>query len=84
MLNSEDPSASKSLTALVDEKQEMLVGERGIEPPTPWSRIRSFTFVEISEIRAAQISHGLRALADSNLKKSLAFAVFQTRSLAYR
>jgi hypothetical protein len=47
LLNSEDLTVYKIIYSAVDEKPEMkfkclkkLVGERGFEPPTPWSRIK--------------------------------------------
>ena len=50
LLNSEDLTVYKIIYSAVDEKTEMkfkylkiLVGERGFEPPTPWSRTRCST-----------------------------------------
>jgi len=47
LLNSEDPTVYKIAYTAVDEKPEVpfmclktMVGERGFEPPTPWSRTR--------------------------------------------
>ena len=58
LLNSEVLTVYKIVYSAVDVKPEMLlmclkrlVGERGFEPPTPWSRTRFQTLLRLVEFR---------------------------------
>ena len=62
VLNLEDLTALNSAYTAVDEKPEVcfkclkiLVGERGFEPPTPWSRTRFQSLLKAVEICGPQV-----------------------------
>ena len=63
VLNSEDLTVYKIDYIAVDEKPEVLfmclkrlVGERGFEPPTPWSRTRFRPLLKFVESRCFQLT----------------------------
>jgi len=62
LLNSEDLTVYKIIYTAVDEKPEVLlmylkrlVGERGFEPPTPWSRTRFHYLLKLVEFCCCQL-----------------------------
>jgi hypothetical protein len=72
-LNSENFTVYKIAYSTVDEKPEarficlkILVGERGFEPPTPWSRTRFEQLLNAVEIEVLYLI-GVESVAGSSL-----------------